>query len=66
MPAARMKAITPAAEIYVARSSGVVKINGVIHRYIQRVTRVPAGHALLQAIPDKFEPLKLDYPKPEA
>jgi hypothetical protein len=53
------KAEVPA-EIFVARSSGVIKVNGVIHRYIRGLTRVPAGHALLKAIPDKFEPMRLE------
>ena len=47
--------------VYVARSSGVVNINGVIHRYVQGQTRVRAGHPLLDARPDKFVPLKIDY-----
>jgi hypothetical protein len=47
--------------VYVARSSGVVNIDGQIHRYVQGQTRVRAGHPLLKARPDKFVPLQLDY-----
>lgn len=57
---ARIAANIPKAEIYVARSSGVVKVNGTIHRYYRGLTRVPFGHALLKAIPDKFEPMRLE------
>ncbi len=48
-------------EIYVARSSGVVKIDGKLHNYYGGTTRVRAGHPLLKAVPNGFEPLKLDY-----
>jgi hypothetical protein len=47
--------------VYVAISSGVVKIDGTLYRYSQGQTRVRAGHPLLKARPDKFAPLKLDY-----
>lgn len=47
--------------IYVARSSGVKKINGTVYRYVRGQTRVRAGHELLEALPDKFMPLALDY-----
>ena len=63
---AKVEKATPTPEIYVARSSGVVKINGVVHRYYRGLTRIPAGHALLRMVPDKFEPMRLDYVKPEA
>ena len=58
IPATIHKAEVP--EIFVARSSGVIKVKGVTHRYIRGLTRVPAGHALLKAIPDKFEPMRLE------
>lgn len=47
--------------IYVARSSGVLKVDGKVHTYYAGRTRVRAGHPLLKAIPDRFEPMKLDY-----
>lgn len=55
------RAKKPDPVIFVARSSGVVMIDGQIHRYVQGQTRVRAGHPLLKARPDKFVPLKLDY-----
>lgn len=48
-------------EIFVATSSGVVKIDGRIHNYYGGTTRVRAGHPLLKALPGKFKPMKLDY-----
>lgn len=59
----------PAADIYVARSSGVIRIRGEVHRYFASRTRVRAGHPLLRARPDAFEPMALDFevtaPPPE-
>ena len=52
---------TKEAEVYVARSTGVVKIDGLIHRYIAGRTRIRAGHPLLRALPDAFMPMELDY-----
>ena len=51
----------PEAEIYVARSSGVVKIDGKLHNYYGGTTRVRAGHPLLKAAPGAFKPMELDY-----
>ena len=51
----------PKAEIYVARSTGVIRIKGESFTYIAGRTRVRAGHPLLKALPDKFQPLSLDY-----
>lgn len=48
-------------EIYVARSSGVVKIDGKIYNYYGGTTRVRAGHPLLKAAPNSFKPMELDY-----
>ena len=48
-------------EIYVARSSGIVKIDGQLHRYYGGTTRVRAGHPLLKAVPNGFVPMTLDY-----
>lgn len=48
-------------EIYVARSSGVIKIAGRTYRYTAGRTRVRAGHELLRALPDKFVPMDVDY-----
>ena len=48
-------------EIYVATSSGVVRIDGRLTSYYGGTTRVRAGHPLLKAAPGKFKPLELDY-----
>lgn len=48
-------------EIYVARSSGVRKIDGETYRYYVGRTRIRAGHPLLRAVPGSFAPLALDY-----
>ena len=45
------------ADIYVARSSGVVKIKGKRVDYRRGLTVVRAGDPLLLALPDKFIPL---------
>lgn len=47
-------------EFYVARSSGVVKIDGVRHNYYGGTTRVRAGHPILKAVPSAFKPMTLD------
>lgn len=44
------------ADVYVATSSGVVKVGGTIHRYYRGRTRVRAGHPLLSAVPGRFAP----------
>ena len=51
----------PKAEIYVARSTGIIRVKGELYTYIAGRTRLRAGHPLLKALPDKFEPLSLDY-----
>lgn len=60
MPA-RKTQLDPEPVIFIARSSGVIKIAGEIYRYASGRTRVRAGHPLLKALPDRFEPLTLDY-----
>ncbi|HEX7100002.1 MAG TPA: hypothetical protein VF377_12255 [Acidimicrobiia bacterium] len=52
---------TAAPEIYVARSTGVIKIDGKVVTYTAGQTRVRAGHPLLKAVPAKFKPLDLHY-----
>lgn len=54
-------AATAEPTVYVAISSGVVKIDGVIHRYTADQTRVRADHPLRKRLPDRFKPLELDY-----
>lgn len=49
------------ADIYVANSSGVIRVDGVLHRYIRGRTRVRKGHALLRALPGRFDPLDVTY-----
>jgi hypothetical protein len=56
----------PEPTIYVARSSGVVRIDGVLTNYYAGTTRVRAGHPLLKAAPGKFEPMTLDYETEQA
>ena len=53
-------------QIFVARSSGVVKIDGELHHYYAGTTRVRAGHPLLNAAPGMFEPMRLDYETEDA
>lgn len=48
-------------EIYVARSSGIAKVDGVLHYYTKGRTRIRAGHPLLKAMPGAFSPMALDY-----
>lgn len=40
-------------KVYVATSSGVIKIKGQIHRYIQGHT-VPGDSPLIKALPERF------------
>lgn len=47
--------------IFVARTSGVVKIKGKQHTFIAGRTRIRDGHPLLKAAPDHFIPMQLDY-----
>ena len=48
-------------ELYVARSSGVIKVKGETITYLAGRTRVRAGHPLLKARPDAFVPLEANY-----
>lgn len=47
--------------IFVARTSGDIKIDGEVYSYRAGRTRVREGHPLLRVIPERFEPLKVDY-----
>ena len=53
------------ADIYVARSSGVIKIKGKRFDYSRGLTVVRAGDPLLLALPDKFIPLPGHVTVPE-
>ena len=53
-------------QVYVARSSGVVRIDGELHHYYAGTTRVRAGHPLLTAARGKFAPMQLDYETEDA
>lgn len=44
-------------EFYVATQSGVTEIKGESYTYMKDVTRVRAGHPLLEAAPDYFKPV---------
>jgi hypothetical protein len=43
-------------DIYIAKESGSCEIDGQPHIFVKGVTRVRAGHQLLKACPDYFEP----------
>jgi len=51
----------PVPQIFVATSTGIVKVKGKEYRYLKDRTRVARGHPLLRAMPDRFKPLALDY-----
>lgn len=57
----RKAATAPDPTIFVATSTGVVKVDGQLVHYYAGTTRVRAGHPLLDAARGKFEPMKLDY-----
>ena len=54
---------TPEPTIYVAKESFHCQIDGVDYAVRGGITRVRAGHALLKANPDYFEPVSsaVDY-----
>jgi hypothetical protein len=61
---ARYSPPTSPTGVFVARSSGVFKIKGVLHRY--RVGQTfPPDHPLLRARPDAFEALSFGPATPE-
>lgn len=43
-------------DVYIATQSGVAEIDGETCVFVRGKTRVRAGHALLLAVPDYFEP----------
>jgi hypothetical protein len=45
---------TAGPKIWVARSTGVLKVRGVLHRYYAGQT-VPSDSPLIRALPDRFE-----------
>lgn len=45
------------AEVYVARESGASEVKGEVYTFTKGITRVRAGHPLLKAVPDYFEPV---------
>lgn len=61
---ARYKAPESPTGVFVARSSGVFKIKGVLYRYMRGQT-FPADHPLLRVRPDAFAPLTFE-PQPRA
>lgn len=61
---ARYSPPTSPTGVFIARSSGVFKIKGVLHRY--RVGQTfPGDHPLLRVRPDAFEPLTFGKAAPE-
>jgi hypothetical protein len=57
--ATRTKAPTSPTGIFVARSAGVFRIKGQLHRYHVGQT-FPEGHPLLKVNPGAFEPVTFD------
>lgn len=56
----------PTAErLFVARSSGVIRLNGVVRRYARGKTIVPESDPLRAAMPWRFAPLEAN-PRPVA
>lgn len=61
---ARARPATSPTGVFVARSSGVFRIKGKLHRYHVGET-FPAGHPLLKVRPQSFAPLTFgDEPEP--
>jgi hypothetical protein len=50
-----MTARTAKAEIFVANSSGICKVDGTIFSYTRGRTRVHSDHPLMRAIPHRFD-----------
>lgn len=46
-------------DVYVCTESGSTEIDGQVLPYTKGITRVRAGHPLLKAVPDRFEPIDL-------
>lgn len=46
--------------VYVAKTSGAIKVKGQLYRFAAGVTRVRADHPLRKAHPQLFEPMVLD------
>ena len=61
MPKGKKSKKSSEPQIFVARSSGVVKVDGKLTNYYGGSTRVRAGHPLLKAAPGAFIPMELDY-----
>lgn len=49
----------PEPGLYVATTSGVVKVKGVIYRYIQGKTIIRETDPLLRAVPGSFQPFDI-------
>jgi hypothetical protein len=45
------------AEVYIATQSGASDVDGETYVFTKGSTRVRAGHPLLRAVPDYFEPV---------
>lgn len=50
-------AASKAAEVYIANTSGSSEIDGEPLVFVKNVTRVRAGHPLLDMVPDYFTPV---------
>ena len=46
--------------VYVAKTSGAIKVKGQLYRFAAGVTRVRVDHPLRKAHPHLFEPMALD------
>lgn len=56
----KVKPKTDEAAVFVARSSGVLKIKGTVYHYLRNQTHIPAGHPLLDVIPHRFAQLRVE------
>lgn len=59
--AARTKRADPG--LYVATTTGVVRIKGVVYRYIRGKTIVSHTDPLIKTLPGSFQPLEMSGPE---
>ena len=60
---ARAKAPQLDAEVYTAQSTGVIKIDGKLHRYIEGRS-YSRNHPVVRRLPERFAPLSLEFMDP--
>lgn len=49
--------------LYVANTTGVIRVDGVIYRYTRGKTIVKKGNPLLRALPGRFSPMDITGPE---